>query len=175
MARVALDQVEAEPSELTARDAALDRHLRDRGGMEASRELLFDDGAAADAHFVDDHLAGHHAEDELLAAVERDERALARVNRGLADLAGRRIGVKLLDRAREQQQELVDRGRVGGPRDRAVPDAGQPGRTAAARDLSVVRQNCNRLRVRGQPRLIVLACRYSPMLNPWSDLVLSRC
>ena len=133
VARVALDQVETEPSELTARDAALDRHLRDRCGMEASRQLLFDDGAAADAHFVDDHLAGHHAENELLATVERNERALARVNRGLADLAGWRIGVKLLDRAREQQQELVDRGRVGGPRDRAVLDAGSRGRTTAAR------------------------------------------
>ena len=82
--------------------------------MEPARELLLDDGAAADADLVDDQLARHDAEDELLAAVERDQRPLAGVNRGLADLAGGRIGVELLDRAREQQQELVDRGASAG-------------------------------------------------------------
>ena len=174
VARVALDQVETEPPELTAGDAALDRHLRDRCGMEAPRQFLFDDGAAADAHFVDDHLAGHHAEDELLATVERDERALARVNRGLADLAGWRIGVKLLDRAREQQQELVDRGRVGGPRDRAVLDAGSRSRTTAARSCRWSVRTVIACACVDSHGLIVLACRYSPMLNPWSDLVLVR-
>ncbi len=53
---VALDQVEAEPAELAARSASLDRHLGDRSGMEAARQLLLDDGPAADAGLVDDEL-----------------------------------------------------------------------------------------------------------------------
>ena len=82
--------------------------------MEPPRELLFDDGAAADADLVDDELARHDAEDELLAAFERDERPLARLDGRLADLAGRRVGVELLNGAAEEEQELVDRRRVRG-------------------------------------------------------------
>ena len=110
--RIALGQIEAEPRQLARRTAALDRHLGDRGGMEAPRQLLFDDRAFADADFVDDELARHDAEDELLPAFERDERPLAGLDGSLADLAGRRIGVELLDGAPEEEQELVDRRRV---------------------------------------------------------------
>ena len=113
MPRVALDEVEAEPRQLAPGGAALDGHLGDRGRVEPPRELLFDDGAAADADVVDDDLTRHDAEDQLLAALERHERPLAGFNGRLADLAGRRVGVELLNRAGEEQQELIDRGVVG--------------------------------------------------------------
>ena len=119
-------------AELTARSASLDRHLGDRRGVQAARQLLLDDGPAADADFVDDDFARHDAEHQLLAALERHERPLAGVDRRLADLAGRRIGVELLDRAGQEQQELVDRRRVGGPRYRSRLDTcGRTGTTAA--------------------------------------------
>ena len=38
--------------------------------MEPARQLLLDDGAAADADLVDDELARHDPEHQLLAAVE---------------------------------------------------------------------------------------------------------
>ncbi len=136
MPGVALDEVEAEPAELAPGGAALDRHLRDGGGVEPARELLFDDGAAADADLVDDDLARHDAEHQLLAALERDERPLAGLDGRLANLAGRRIGVELLDRARQEQQELVDRGVVGRARQRAR------GLDASRRSLTAAVQTC---------------------------------
>ena len=174
VARVALDQVETEPSELTARDAALDRHLRDRCGMEASRQFLFDDGAAADAHFVDDHLAGHHAEDELLATVERSG-ACAGTRQSRSGRSGWSA-----DRCETAGSRARAAGGTRRPPARrqaarfAVLDAVSRGRTTAARSC--------RWSVR---TVIACACVDShglrsrlpipPMLNPWSDLVLSRC
>jgi hypothetical protein len=69
--------------------------------VQPPRELLLDHRAAAGADFVQDQLVRHHAEDDLLAAFDRDERALAGVDRAHAHLAGRRVGVELLRRARE--------------------------------------------------------------------------
>ena len=116
---VALDEIEAEPPQLTAGGAAFDRYLGDGGRVEPARQLLLDDGAAADADLVNDELARHDAKHQLLAAVERDERALTGFDGRLADLAGRRIGVVLLNRARQEQDELVDRRVVGGAARRA--------------------------------------------------------
>jgi hypothetical protein len=121
---VALNQVEAEPRQLAPGTTALDRHLGDRGGMEPSRQFLFDDGALADTEVVHDELARHDAEDDLLAAFERDERPLARFDGGLADLAAWRIRVELLDGAPEEDQEFLHRRRVR-----------EPGRRRRRRDL----------------------------------------
>ena len=146
-------------AELAARGAPLDRHLGDRRGVEAPRELLFDDGPAADANLVDDDLARHDAEHQLLAPFERHERPLTRIDGRLADLTGWWIGVELLDRASEKEQELVDRRRVG----RAGSSDAASGRVQAQADdrrpdLSAGHQKCNRLRVRGLPRPVVLGC-----------------
>ena len=159
---VALDEIEAEPPQLAAGSTAFDRYLGDGGGVEPARELLLDDGAAADAHLVDDELARHDAEHQLLAAVECDQRPLAGLNGRLADLAGRRIGVELLNRARQEQEELVDRGVVGWAGRRAAPAGrGRQAQLDGRRpDLWVGHQKCNRLRVRGQPRVIGLGSRY---------------
>ena len=97
--------------------------------------------ALADADFVHDELARHDAEDELLAAFERDERPLARFDGGLANLAGRRIGVELLDGAPEEQQELVHRRRR--PRAGASPSAtGLDRHTRASRSGTAAAQTC---------------------------------
>jgi hypothetical protein len=70
--------------------------------VETPRQLLFDDRAFADADFVNDELSRRYPEDELCPAVERDERPLAGVDRRLADLAGRRIRVELLNGPSEE-------------------------------------------------------------------------
>ena len=161
-AGVALDQIEAEPCELAARSAALDRDLRDRGRMQPARELMFDHGSRSDGNFVDDELSRHDAEDELLAVLEGERCPLARLDRRKADLAGRRVGVKLLDGAsraagetrrpqRHRPGRITERGPVWPFRHGA--------QTGSAQTCSAGCQNCNRLRVRGQPRLIVLGCR----------------
>ncbi len=113
---VALNQVEAEAPELARRGRALDRDLCDGCRMQPPCNLLLDDGAGADADLVDDDLAGHDAEDDLLAAVDRHQRSLTRLDCCLADLARGRVGVELLDGAGEEQQELINRGRVSWPR-----------------------------------------------------------
>jgi hypothetical protein len=99
---VALYEIQAEPAQLTAGGAALDRYLGDGGGVEPAREFLLDDGAAADTDLVDDELARHDAEHQLLASFERDQRPLAPLDGRLADLAGRWIGMKLLNRAGQE-------------------------------------------------------------------------
>jgi hypothetical protein len=112
-ARVALDQIKAETSQFPGRRLALDGNVGDRGGVQSSRELLFDDRSGADRHFVDDQLARRDAERHLLADLEADERALTCVDGAQAHLAGRRIGMELLNGAGEQVQQVLDRDRVG--------------------------------------------------------------
>ena len=80
--------------------------------MQPANQLVLDDRPRADADVVDDELGGRDANDEAVAPVERGVDLVARGDGIGAERAGRRIGVELPDRAREQMQELFDCGEI---------------------------------------------------------------
>ena len=157
---VALNQVEAEPSQLPGRSPALNRHLRDRGAVQPARELMLDDRPRPDGNFVDDDLPRHNPEDKLFAVLEGQQRPLAGVDCRKADLAGGRIGMELLDGASQTTGETRQPTRHPPGALRREVLTGVRSRADGVRpDLFAGCQKCNRLRVLGQPRLIVLECR----------------
>ena len=109
VARVALQKVEAETRQLARRRRAFDRDLRDRRRVQPPGDFVLDDRPGAHANLVDDQLVGQDPKRHLLTAVQRHQRSLTCVDRVEAHLAGRGVGVELLDRSPEQLQEVLDR------------------------------------------------------------------
>jgi hypothetical protein len=106
--------------------------------MKPPREFLLDE-CVGSRRFVDDELVRQDSKVDVLAGIKGNERSLTCVDRTLAERAGRRICVELLNSAGEEVQELVDRSCVGGPGDRTCRLAPRRGSAATQSRRALVR------------------------------------
>ena len=107
------EQVERKVRQLAGRGCALDRDLCDAGAVEPARELAFDQSAPAHRHFVDGQLVRRNAEVQVIALLELRQHAVPRLDCLLAEGAGGRVRVKLLNGAREELQALFGTSTLG--------------------------------------------------------------
>ena len=106
--------------QLAGRGCALDRDLCDAGAVEPARELAFDQSAPAHRHFVDGQLVRRNAEVQVIALLELRQRAVPRLDCLLAEGAGGRVRVKLLNGAREELQALFGTSALGASGNRTL-------------------------------------------------------
>ena len=114
------EQVERKVRQLAGRGCALDRDLCDAGAVEPARELAFDQCAPAHRHFVDGQLVRRNAEVQVIALLELRQRAVPRLDCLLAEGAGGRVRVKLLNGAREELQALFSASTLGASGNRTL-------------------------------------------------------